>query len=105
VNGDRDVLTDLGQRITDRCRELGLTQAGLAARLGTTQAAVSRWMSGDRDPGVVAVHRIANALGLSVNALLGIDGADAYQKGWMDADRAWRTHLANGPRMLDGGGR
>jgi transcriptional regulator with XRE-family HTH domain len=45
-------------------------QASVAARIGVTQAGVSRWESGERDPGVTGLIRIAEALGVPASSLL-----------------------------------
>jgi uncharacterized protein len=42
----------------------GLTQAELAARIGTTQSAVARWESGSVSPTVETLSRLADVLGL-----------------------------------------
>jgi DNA-binding XRE family transcriptional regulator len=47
-------------------REAGLTQTAVAARMGTSEAAVSRLESGEVDPKVSTVERYAAALGKRV---------------------------------------
>ena len=51
-----------GQLLTLR-RELGLTQAEVADRMGTSQAAVARFESGDLDVRLSTVERYSTALG------------------------------------------
>jgi transcriptional regulator with XRE-family HTH domain len=52
----------LGQMVHDRRIELGLTQAGLAARAGMTQPQLSRLESGGATPTVPLLARLARAL-------------------------------------------
>jgi len=42
----------------------GLTQAGLAARLGTTQSAIARLERGEVAPSITTLSRLADALGI-----------------------------------------
>jgi predicted transcriptional regulator len=51
-----------GQLLTLR-RELGLTQAEVAARMGTSQSAVARFEAGDLDVRLSTVERYSTALG------------------------------------------
>lgn len=51
----------------------GWTQAELARRSGTTQQAIQRYESGEREPRVSAVINIADALGVTISYLLGVD--------------------------------
>ena len=47
-----------------------MTQLELAARVGVTRAAMSRYVSGDREPRFVTLVRIAEALDIHVQHLL-----------------------------------
>ncbi len=51
-----------GQLIELR-RQVGLTQAEIAARMGTSQSAVARFEAGDLDVRLSTVERYTNALG------------------------------------------
>jgi ribosome-binding protein aMBF1 (putative translation factor) len=46
-----------------RRAELGLTQAELARKVGTSHSAISRLESGQHRPGVATLERVAHALG------------------------------------------
>lgn len=50
------------------CRriEQGLTQAELAARVGTTQSSISRLESGDQEPSLAFLKRVATAMNCRV---------------------------------------
>ncbi len=64
-------------KIGDNLRRLrtgkGLTQAALAERLGVSDRAVSRWERDEAYPDVTLLPRLALLLGVSVDALLGVD--------------------------------
>lgn len=51
----------------------GLTQKELADRLNTTEATISRYISGDRTPNIETAVEIASILGVSMDTLCGID--------------------------------
>lgn len=59
--------------------EAGLTQAALAARLGTTQSVVSRWERGDDEPRLSTLQRIARACGQRLVLSLEPDDVDRAQ--------------------------
>jgi transcriptional regulator with XRE-family HTH domain len=66
----------------------GLSQAALAARLGTTQSVVSRWERGGDEPRLSTLERIARACGGRLVVTVEPD----------DVDRAQiRQHLAMSP--------
>ncbi len=50
-------------------RAAGLTQAGLAARLGTTQSAIARLERGEVAPTITTLSRLADALGIQFEVL------------------------------------
>ena len=54
-------------------QQVGLTQSALAERLGVSDRAVSRWENGDALPDVALLPPLAMLLGVSVDALLGVD--------------------------------
>jgi transcriptional regulator with XRE-family HTH domain len=51
----------------------GLSQAGLAARIGTTQSAVSRWEHGHEEPRLSTLASILHGCGLSGELLIDED--------------------------------
>lgn len=58
-------------------RELrGLTQAEVGARAGLAAAAVSHFETGQRAPSIESLVRLADALDVSVDVLLGRRGGD-----------------------------
>ncbi|MFN2568238.1 MAG: helix-turn-helix domain-containing protein [Candidatus Dormibacteria bacterium] len=49
--------------LADKRRALGLSQAVVAARMGTSQPALARIEGGEVDPRMSTIERLANALG------------------------------------------
>lgn len=58
------------QRLTALLAERNMTQLELAARIGVTRAAMSRYVSGEREPRLVTLVRIAEELDVNVDDLL-----------------------------------
>ena len=63
--------SDIGRVVSERRREAGLTQAELAARMGTTQAALSKIETGRTLPGLDLLARVAEATGRPLTLELG----------------------------------
>lgn len=61
----------IGRRVHAAMAEAGMTQAQLAARLGLTQAAVSRKLSGERPWYTDELVNVSSLLGVSVGELFG----------------------------------
>ena len=57
---------ELGARVRAERERLGLTQAELAERMGTTQPTVARVEAGGVTPSLDTLHRAAEALGLEL---------------------------------------
>ena len=62
---------DLGRNIYELRKEKGVTQEELAAELGVTAAAVSKWEKGNTLPDVLMVCELADHFGVTTDALLG----------------------------------
>lgn len=56
--------------LRSRLDALGWTQAVLADRIGSTPAAVSRWLSGERVPDLEMAHRIEDVTGVLTQSWL-----------------------------------
>jgi len=54
--------TQIAERVAERRKELGLSQAELAELVATTQSAIARLESGGRPPRIDTLLRIADAL-------------------------------------------
>ena len=57
--------------IASRRKGLGLTQEGLAQRLGVTNQAVSKWESGQSCPDIALLPSLADIFGITIDALFG----------------------------------
>lgn len=64
---------NLGKKIACARKHSGLTQGALAARVGVTAQAVSKWERGNACPDIAILDEIADALGISLSELLGVD--------------------------------
>lgn len=65
---------ELGKQIRELRRRDGRTQEALAAALGVTSQAVSRWESDGGYPDMEMIPRIANYFGVSIDELFGYHG-------------------------------
>lgn len=70
------VNTDFGQEIRDSLKSLmiqrGLTQTQLATETGIPESTISRYLTGVHRPKVEYVAKMASAMGVSVDYLLGL---------------------------------
>lgn len=64
---------DLGNRIAEMLSKRGITQKELASTIGVTEAVISRYVSGERDPKPETIANIATALRTTSDYLLGIE--------------------------------
>ena len=74
--------TEIGKRLVFYLDRSGMSQKELARRAGVTEAAVSRYIRGDREPRAITVAAIAKGLGITVNDLIGTESStldDAYE--------------------------
>ena len=60
-----------GERIRARRKELGMTQAQLAEKLYISNKAVSKWETGESNPDIALLPRLAEILEMSTDELLG----------------------------------
>ncbi len=59
-----------GQFVYELRKEKGLTQAGLAGKLGLTNRAVSKWETGETKPDTDILLPLSKALGVTVDGFL-----------------------------------
>lgn len=64
---------ELGQRLSGLLQKRGITQKELADRINTTEATLSRYVSGDREPKADMLANITTALHTTSDYLLGIE--------------------------------
>lgn len=62
----------MGERIGCLLKEQGMTQKELAARVGATEAAVSKYIKGEREPRAEILANIATVLHTTSESLLGM---------------------------------
>ncbi|MEE1357495.1 MAG: helix-turn-helix transcriptional regulator [Clostridia bacterium] len=86
---------DLGLRITETLQKRGMPQKELALRIGVTEAVVSRYISGGRDPKPETLANIATALNTTSDYLLGIENEE------FDHPRIRRMIVRNASKMTE----
>ena len=86
---------ELGSRITETLQKRGMTQKELASRIGVTEAVISRYVSGDREPKPEVLANIATALHTTSDFLLGIECEE------FDHRRVKRLIARNASSMTD----
>lgn len=81
-------MDNIGDRIKQKRRKLGLTQAELGEKLNITDRAVSKWEQGEGDPNLSIIPDIAKILGVSLDyLLLGKEEEPAITLDDMDAEK------------------
>ena len=73
LEGGDDLREILAGNISRYRKDLGLTQEALAAKLGITFQAVSKWETGQTMPDTLLLPKLAQILGVSVDKLLGYE--------------------------------
>lgn len=63
----------LGKRIVSHRRQLGLTQDGLAEKLGVTAQAVSKWENDQSSPDISMLPKLSEIFGITIDELLGVE--------------------------------
>ena len=101
-----------GERIAAYRKERGLTQEGLAQRLGVTNQAVSKWESDQCCPDIMLLPALADEFGVSLDELFGREapaqpaepaqgaGAEIGELPWPDDDDL-RAVCYVGHRLMD----
>lgn len=86
---------EFGQRLLSLLQKQGVTQKELAERVNTTEATLSRYVSGDREPKADMLANIATALHTTSDYLLGIERDE------FDYPRVERLLARNAATMTD----
>lgn len=81
----------IGETIARRRKHMNITQQQLAAELGISAQAVSKWENGSASPDVYLLPKIAQALNTSVDALFGYTPAPQteYESRYTAKDYYW----------------
>lgn len=82
----------IGTRIREAREKHGWTQAELAERAEAIQTVISFYENGRREPNAAHIRRLALALGVSSDWLLGIDDGPCAAR-LMDIDEAYRLGM------------
>lgn len=69
---------ELGEKILQLLSVCNMTQKELAATLNTTEATISRYVKGDREPKAEVLASIATALHTTTDYLVGINSDDTF---------------------------
>ena len=64
-------MASMGDIISAKRKELGMTQNELASKLNVTDKAVSKWERNASCPDVATIPQLAEVLGIDVNVLMG----------------------------------
>ena len=86
---------EFGERLWSLLQKQGITQKQLADRINTTEATLSRYVSGDREPKAEMLANIATSLNTTSDYLLGIE------KDEFDFPRVERLLARNSSNMTD----
>jgi transcriptional regulator with XRE-family HTH domain len=65
--------SSLGQRIVHYRKRAGISQKNLAATVGISSSALNNYEKGKREPNISVLMRLAEALDITGDALLGLD--------------------------------
>ena len=63
----------IAAKISQRRKELGLTQKELAEKLNISDKTLSRWETGKQIPDSLTIPEIAKVLDISINEIYGVD--------------------------------
>ena len=86
--------TDFGRRLVELRKARGLTQVEMAERLGATQSFVSKYERGELRLHGVLIIKLAAALRVSTDELLGFAGKEPSLKPAVKDRRLWRRITA-----------
>ena len=67
---------DFGERLNTMRKNAGMTRRTLCHCAGVSETALQYYISGRSEPTSYAIYRLALALGVSGDELLGLDGGD-----------------------------
>lgn len=69
-------MLSFGSRLRQRAEELGVSNAEIARRLGLSERRYAHYVSGQREPDLATLVKIARALGTTPNWLLAVGEAE-----------------------------
>ena len=80
-----------GEKLRNHRKKLGMTQEEVAAHIGISYQAISKWERGDGYPDITMLPTLANYFGVSVDELIGMDEISSAQK-LDDINRKWQEN-------------
>lgn len=83
-------------------KQKGLTQNQLAALIGVQRSVISKYESGLIEPTIGQIERIADALGVSLENLLGLQSFDEKFSQWNDRVDSLKKYLKLAYEKTDG---
>jgi len=63
----------LAQRLKEKAKQLGISNAAVARRVGLEERRYAHYVAGRREPDLATLAKIATELGTTPNHLLGVD--------------------------------
>lgn len=86
-------LQKLCENLKNARKQKGLTQSQMADLIGVQRSVISRYESGLIEPSVTQIERMADALGVSLENLLGLSQFDEKFSQWNDRVNSLRKYL------------
>ena len=74
-------MREIGERLRERARKLGLADVEVARRLGLDQTRYSKYVNGDREPDLALFVRICRELETTPNDILGFHDQEGGEAG------------------------
>ncbi len=85
----------IGEKVKKLRRNKDLTQEELAAHIGISYQAISKWERGDGYPDITMLPTLANYFGVSVDELIGMEEISSAQR-LDDINQKWQENRALG---------
>ena len=81
----------IGEKLKKLRRSKDLTQEEVAAHLGISYQAISKWERGDGYPDITMLPALANYFGVTVDELIGMDEISSANK-LAEINRSWQEN-------------
>ena len=85
----------IGDKLKKLRRNRDLTQEEVAAHIGISYQAISKWERGDGYPDITMLPTLANYFGVSIDELIGMDEISSAQR-LDDINQKWQENRAKG---------
>ncbi|WP_146040678.1 helix-turn-helix transcriptional regulator, partial [Raoultibacter timonensis] len=94
---------EIAERLAARRKEAGLSQEGLAEKLGVSRQAVSKWERSESSPDTDNLIALAKLYGVSLDDLLYVDGSIEDDVEFEMSDRAAQRASVGGEAQASPG--